>query len=285
MNAKEISDVLINRSLDENLRDLVEIDRSNNNFRLLLVRNNSLVEDYFKGGLTKESFEIEKTKIWDGLLFFVSRLSVAILEKLAARLPVAMVPEQEKMKILYIASSPANVVQLQVGYEFDKIVTALESGAQRDRFELLRPLMSVSLERFLIEKHKHKPYIIHFSGHGLNTGLVFSTENNQFQLATDEVLKEVFKGVNEYAHCIVLNACYASSQGKVISAAGIYVIGMNAAIQDKAAVYLSEKFYRALGNGQDIHEAFFHAKTLLLAEFKSQSGIPELWKDGELVSN
>src|SRR3989337_1642533 len=105
----EILDHMMNRSLDENLRDLVDVDSSNNNHRLLLIRHNSLMEDFFKGVRTKEAFDIEKTKIWDGMFYFVQRLNADKQQRLSVKLGLSGTTTNGKMSILYIASSPANV--------------------------------------------------------------------------------------------------------------------------------------------------------------------------------
>ena len=49
-----------------------------------------------------------------------------------------------------------------------------------------------------------------------------------------------------------MNACYAEIQAKAISKHIKYVIGMNQAIGDKAAIAFSIGFYQALGGGRSM---------------------------------
>jgi len=188
-----------------------------------------------------------------------------------------------KQTILYIAASPKNIATLQVDYEFKKIKAALEAGTARDQFELLLPLLSVTLEDFLQAKHRFKPSVIHFSGHGLEEGLLFATSQNVFQVIPAEILEDVFKGMEAYTKVVVLNACYASAQAKIISANGIYVMGMNAPVTDDAALYLSENFYRFLADGQEVYEAFHNIRSLLQLNFPGEAKTLEMWKEGALL--
>lgn len=283
MDTQEIEDIIMDRSLDENLQDLVAITRSNN-YKLNLITYNSLLTDYFKGLIGRPEFERGKTKIWDAIFFFIKRESAETLDRLAKKIGGVQDDNDKINTILYVAASPKNVRPLQVDYEYSKIEAALQQGTKRDRFQLLRPLLAATLENFLLDRYKHTPSFIHFSGHGTNDGLIFSTNNNEYKLISEEVLDEVFTGINKYGKCVILNACYAAGQAKMISSKGVYVMGMNAPITDAAAVFLSEKFYRALSEGQEIEEAFAHTRTLLRSELATQAYVPELWKDGQQVT-
>lgn len=54
----------------------------------------------------------------------------------------------------------------------------------------------------------------------------------------------------------VLNACYSEAQAKAIARHIDYVIGMQQAIGDTAAIAFSAGFYQALGDGRNIEEAY-----------------------------
>ena len=188
-----------------------------------------------------------------------------------------------KKAILYISATPTNVDNLQVDFEFKKIKASLEGGLNRDEFELLSPLMAVSLQDFLQAKHRYKPAIIHFSGHGLQDGLMFATSENVFQIIPTELLKEVFKGIEAYAKLIVLNACYSSAQAKILSEKGIYVLGMNVPVTDTAAIDLADNLYRFISDGQTTEEAFANVKILIALNFPAEAETLEMWKNGKLL--
>ncbi len=56
--------------------------------------------------------------------------------------------------------------------------------------------------------------------------------------------------------CVVLNACYSEVQTLAISQYIKYVVGMNTAIGDKAAINFAVAFYDALGAGEDVQFAY-----------------------------
>ena len=70
--------------------------------------------------------------------------------------------------------------------------------------------------------------------------------------------------------CILLNACYSEIQAIAISEHIDYVIGMNNAIDDKAAIAFAIGFYQGLGAGRTIESAY----KLGCAQVRLQ-GIPE----------
>lgn len=278
----DLRKVLLGRGLEENIRDLNDVAPTVPH-SLLLINYNSLMDDYHKGSLTGEVFTIRQTKLWESLLFYTGKLQHGDLKKLLQVL--TGIPVQDaaaKQSVLYIAASPKNIASLQVDHEFKKIKTVLD--AHSNHFELLLPLLSVTLEDFLQAKHRFKPAIIHFSGHGLAEGLLFATSQNLFQVVPTEILKDVFKGTETYTKIVVLNACYASAQAKLISANGIYVMGMNAPVTDEAALYLSENFYRFLADGQSVEETFRNIRSGIQLNFSEEAKTLEMWKDGILLA-
>jgi hypothetical protein len=278
----DVRKALLAHGLEENIRNLNDIAPAVPH-SLLLINYNSLMDDYHKGSLTGEVFTIRQTRLWESLFYYTGKLQHGDLKKLMRVLTGK--EEQDtlaKQSILYIAASPKNIAALQVDHEFKRLKAILDG--HQDHFELLLPLLSVTLEDFLQAKHRYKPAIIHFSGHGLEEGLLFATSQNVFQVIPTEILKDVFKGMEAYTKIVVLNACYASAQAKIISANGIYVIGMNAPITDEAALYLSENFYRFLTDGQSAEESFRNIKSLLRLNYPDEAKTLEMWKDGTLLA-
>jgi AAA ATPase domain len=102
-----------------------------------------------------------------------------------------------------------------------------------------------------------QPKIVHFSGHGRSeAGLVFEDEIGNGKLVDGAAMAGLFELFADQLHCVVLNSCYSEVQAKAISQHIPYVIGMNQAIGDKAAIAFSVGFYDALGVGRDVEFAF-----------------------------
>lgn len=102
-----------------------------------------------------------------------------------------------------------------------------------------------------------QPQIVHFSGHGTSTGgLCAEGCVGETHLIEPDALAALCEQFSGQVNCVVLNACYSDIQAKAISKHIKYVIGMNQAIDDKAAIAFSVDFYQALGVGRNIEDAY-----------------------------
>jgi hypothetical protein len=102
-----------------------------------------------------------------------------------------------------------------------------------------------------------RPQIVHFCGHGAgNGGLALEDEAEKVQLVDAEALASLFQLFATQLDCVLLNACYSEVQANAISQHINYVIGMNQAIGDKAAIEFAVGFYDALGAGESFDFAY-----------------------------
>ncbi len=149
-------------------------------------------------------------------------------------------------KILILAANPKQTSRLRLDEEVRDIKEGLRLSQQRDKFILqqewaVRPR---DVRRAVLD---FRPNIIHFSGHGAgSTGLSFEDETGKEKLVTSEALAGLFGQFAKQVECVVLNACYSEEQALAIAQHIDYVIGMNAAIGDKAALEFAVGFYDAL---------------------------------------
>ena len=67
-----------------------------------------------------------------------------------------------------------------------------------------------------------------------------------------EALARLFALFMDQVGCVLLNGCYTKIQAEVIAQHIPYVIGMNKAIGDQAAIAFAIGFYDALGAGRDV---------------------------------
>lgn len=106
---------------------------------------------------------------------------------------------------------------------------------------------------FLISNHD--PDIVHFSCHGSFQELCLEDDNGGSCPLNVDLLEDIFRRLSERVKCVVINACYSAEQAEVISEHIDFVIGMNQAIGDGAAIDYSVGFYGALGAGETIDQA------------------------------
>lgn len=184
-------------------------------------------------------------------------------------------------KILILTANPTNTSQLRLDEEVREIQAALDQSKNRDQFEIItRWAVRVDdLQSILLD---HTPQIVHFSGHGGGShGLALENELGQMQLVSSTSLAGLFELFKENVECVLLNACYSEEQAKAIHQHINYVIGMNQAIGDKAAIKFAKGFYRALATGRSCKDAFGFGCNAIDLQGIPESSIPVLKHQAE----
>ena len=104
----------------------------------------------------------------------------------------------------------------------------------------------------------YQPNIVHFCGHGAGEdGIVLEDDTGKMALVQTNALASMFKlFAKKGVECVILNACYSEVQADAISQYVNYVVGMNRAVGDKAAVAFAVAFYDGIAAGYEIEEAY-----------------------------
>ncbi|MGF1674753.1 MAG: pentapeptide repeat-containing protein [Rivularia sp. (in: cyanobacteria)] len=158
--------------------------------------------------------------------------------------------------ILILASNPKNTSQLRLGEEVREIDAGLQRAKKRELFDF-KQRWAVRCQEVYQAFLDFKPQIVHFSGHGSgDNGLALEDENGNLKLVDTEAIAKLFELFSDTIECVVLNACYSEVQASAIAKYIPYVIGMNQAIGDKAAIKFATGFYNALGAGENIEFAY-----------------------------
>ena len=158
-------------------------------------------------------------------------------------------------KILVLAANPQDTSLLRLDAEVRKIRESLKRSAQRAEFEVVAQgaVTTEDLRRALLE---YEPHIVHFSGHGTGeSGLVLDDGRGKQKLVSSRALAGLFKQFPSI-ECVVLNACYSTVQAKELMKHVPYVVGMNQAIGDQAAIEFATGFYDGLGHGRSYPQAY-----------------------------
>ncbi|MEM7553585.1 MAG: CHAT domain-containing protein [Cyanobacteria bacterium P01_A01_bin.84] len=160
------------------------------------------------------------------------------------------------VKILFLAADPSDASRLRLGQELRDIRERLQIAKERGKYQL-EQRESVRVRDITQAIFNVEPQIIHFSGHGTNQGeLCFEDEVGKIQPVEADALAAMFELLLEQVNCVLLNACYSEIQAKAIAEHIPYVIGMNDAIGDKAAMTFAVGFYKALAANRSIEEAY-----------------------------
>jgi hypothetical protein len=94
-------------------------------------------------------------------------------------------------------------------------------------------------------------------------------------------LANVFSLYRNHVRLVLLNACFTKAQARSISEVVNYSIGTGRGIGDKVGVAFAGAFYRALGFGRSVRDAFESAQAeLALTKIPRSRGIELFVRDG-----
>ncbi len=181
-----------------------------------------------------------------------------------------------KVKVLFVAANPTSTDRLMLDEEIREITRKIEISKYRNLLEV-ESMWAARPDDLLQGLNQHRPHIVHFSGHGSSTGEIILVDNSGSPKAVStQALKALFTTLKDNIRVVLLNACYSDIQAKAIVEVIDCVIGMNEAIGDQAAITFAASFYRAVGFGRSIKDAFDQGKTALLLEGIPEENTPEL---------
>lgn len=184
-----------------------------------------------------------------------------------------------KPKILFLSANPTDSGRLQTDKEYRLISERMRNN---QHYELLKPELALTVENLIIAMNQ-KPEIVHFSGHGQQTGIIISTGLNESQVMSERALKRLFKQHKKNTKLVLLNACYSEPIAETLSNLGIYVIGMNDAAADLAAIDFAQGLYIGLGEGKNVETAFDDAMIVIETKHPNFADLPKVWYKGELL--
>src|SRR5690349_7039998 len=187
----------------------------------------------------------------------------------------------EKIRILFLSANPLPTGRILVDVEEREISERLQEGTYRDKFQLFKhaAIQPIDIQRLLLQ---HRPHIVHFCGHGHKTQkIILAGAPGRAKTVEIQDLSQIFALYNHHLRLVILNACFTDGLARSIAETVDYAVGTSKAIGDKAAVAFAGAFYRALGFGKPIRNAFESAKAeLALTKTPRSRGIKLFVKNG-----
>jgi WD40 repeat protein len=176
----------------------------------------------------------------------------------------------EKVEILFLAANPKDTAPLALDEEIREITNKIRASEHRDRL-LLSSHWAMRPDDLLQLLNERSPTIVHFSGHGSNANeIILVDDQRQAKPVSQAAIEGLFRELGSSVRVVVLNACFSEAQARGITKHVDCAIGMSRAIGDKAAITFAASFYRAIGFGKSVRQAFDQGKLALQLE-----GIPE----------
>jgi CHAT domain-containing protein len=187
----------------------------------------------------------------------------------------------EKIRILFLSANPWTTSRILVDEEAREIFERIQEGPYRNRFELHKhtATRAIDLQRLLL---LHKPHIVHFSGHASKKHkLILGGAPGRGKTIDQQGLVAVLALYNHHLRLVLLNACFTKTQARSIAEVIDYSVGTGRGIGDKGSVAFAGAFYRALGFGKSIREAFDSARAeLVLTRLPRTQGIELFVREG-----
>jgi DNA-binding response OmpR family regulator len=181
-------------------------------------------------------------------------------------------------KILFLASNPSSTARLALDEEARDIEAKLRATGHREAITL-RTRWAVRTDDLLQALNEDRPVVVHFSGHGAgSSGIVLhhSEDPSKPQPVTAHALRRLFGALRDDVRVVVLNACHTIEQAGAIAEVIDCVICMNVAVGDDAARRFAASFYRALGFGRNVRNAFDQGLTAIALEGFNEEDTPTL---------
>ncbi|MBX9791316.1 MAG: CHAT domain-containing protein [Pirellulales bacterium] len=178
-------------------------------------------------------------------------------------------------RILFLSANPAHLGRLRVDEEVREIEAKIRASDHRDSLQFITK-WAARPDDLLQSLNEHKPQIVHFSGHGSPDQIALVDQGGNPKTVTTEALVSLFNTLKDGIRVVVLNACFSRSQAEAVAQHVGCAIGMNRSISDEAAIFFAASFYRAIGFGRSIKDAFDQGRTALLLEGISEHDTPEL---------
>ena len=166
----------------------------------------------------------------------------------------------EKTRILFLSANPWTTGRILVDEEERAVFERLQEGTYRERFELHKhaAIRTTDLQRFLM---MYKPHIVHFSGHGSKSHkIILGGTPGRGKEVDQQGLVEIFALYKKHVRLAFLNACFTTRQARSLSEVIDYAVGAGKMIGDKGGVAFAGAFYRAIGFGMSVREAFESAQ-------------------------
>ena len=112
---------------------------------------------------------------------------------------------------------------------------------------------------------------------GQEAVLVLTDDDGQPQSVSTAFLVNLFQVLNDNIQLVLFNACHSDSIAEAVARIIPCTIGMSGAINDTAAVRFAATFYRAVGFGRTIREAFELGKNALMNLRPPEDHLPRLY--------
>ena len=183
-----------------------------------------------------------------------------------------------RLKIALLVTNPDVRASIQTGVEARYIDEGIRLEGKAGEVDL-KVIPAPTLDTLLDTLNSYRPDVIHFSGHGGGSALIFDNEkagSNGGTVLDFDMVARVIEATSASPKLLVLAACDTVDGADRFLNAVPAVIAMADSIDDDAACEFSGRFYRSLSGRATIAESLDQAKLLLESKGYRHANLPTL---------
>ncbi len=186
----------------------------------------------------------------------------------------------ERAVILFLAANPSGTSVLALDEEIRDIGVRIRAAAYRDVLTL-KPRLAVRADDLIQALNEDGPRVVHFSGHGSSEGILLVGWDKKPHVVSPDALVFTFRTIKKNVRLVVLNACFTQPLAEALVGVIDCAVGIDGAIGDEAARVFAASFYRALGFGESVRNAFDQGlAALMLQGIKEEDKLTLLSRTG-----
>lgn len=165
-------------------------------------------------------------------------------------------PLPDGIKVLFLAANPQSTMRLGLGRELREIEEKIRAVKHRDAVTFVSrwAVRPDDLQQAPLEE---RPHVLYFGGHGTpDDRIVLEDSGGGSAFVDKDALSDLIGILRDNLQLVVLNACYSEPLTDALTQHVACAIGMHQPIGDLAATEFAASFYRVLGFGPTVDEAF-----------------------------
>lgn len=166
------------------------------------------------------------------------------------------------MRILYIASNPAQADPLEVEQEINLLREKLDSAEVAQQVDL-RIYSNLRVDNLPDVIARVRPDVLHFAAHGKDDAIIFAHEQRGHVSLDGAKLAAILGALSVRPRLVLLNACESAAMAQELAAQADFVIGTDAPISNVAARSMAATLYGMLARGVSLGQAFRAARAML----------------------
>lgn len=257
---------VIHRKIAQKEKELATAEKNYRNEEIKLNKKNAETEKKRQQEAARQTASMEKSLREYGLTQSQMKMEIEQLKAIP-----------EKITVLFMAANPNDTPQLRLDEEVRSIQEKIRLSEYRNsiRFESRWAIRSSDILQAINETN---PTIVHFSGHGAETGeLALLNPDGSTKIVTKEAITMAMSTASDTIRLVVFNTCFSESQAVSVVEHIEAAIGMSDSIRDDTACTFAAQLYSSIGFGLSLQASFNQAIAELLLEGIPGENIPQIY--------